>query len=158
MHDDLYDRSREYFNDQMITGATFLDPRYRNFRFIKDDHERKKALKAVKTYIISTCVEKFKIVTLNAIDEYEPPAKRNCNEPKTKSNFSLLYENQIPKITNCSHQKEIEQEINNYESVALHVDDESNPLEFYRDNEILFKNLSQMAKMLFSITASSVAS
>jgi hypothetical protein len=45
-----------------------------------------------------------------------------------------------------------------YESVTLHVDDKSNPLEFYRDNEILFKTLSQMAKMLFSITASSVAS
>ena len=45
-----------------------------------------------------------------------------------------------------------------YESVTLHVDDKSNPLEFYRDNEILFKNLSQVAKMLFSITASSVAS
>jgi hypothetical protein len=30
----------------------------------------KKSLKAVKTYIISTCIEKFKIVTVNAIDEY----------------------------------------------------------------------------------------
>jgi hypothetical protein len=39
----------------------------------------------------------------------------------------------IPKTTNCSHQKEIEQKINNYDSVALHVDDKSNPLEFYRD-------------------------
>jgi hypothetical protein len=45
MHDSLYDRSREYFNNQKITGATFLDPRYRNLRFIKDDHERKKHLK-----------------------------------------------------------------------------------------------------------------
>ncbi len=46
--------------------------------------KEKKSLKAVKTYIISTCVEKFKIVTVNAIDEYEPPAKRICNELKIK--------------------------------------------------------------------------
>ena len=109
-------------------------------------------------FLISTCVEKFKIVTGNAISEYEPPAKRICNEQTTKSYFSLLYENQIHITTNFSHQNEIEQEIKNYESVAIQVDDKSNPLEFYRDNEILFKNLSQMAKMLFSITASSVAS
>jgi hypothetical protein len=52
----------------------------------------------------------------------------------------------------------MKQIINNYETVALHLDDRSNPWEFYQNNEIWFKNLNQMAKMLFSITASSVNS
>ena len=60
MHDDLSDRSREYFKNPIITAATFLDPRYRMLRFIKDETERKATLKNVKAYIISTYMEKFK--------------------------------------------------------------------------------------------------
>jgi hypothetical protein len=40
MHDDLSERTKDYFNIPMVISATFLDPRYRNFHFIKDDKER----------------------------------------------------------------------------------------------------------------------
>ena len=33
MHDDLFDRTQDYFNNSMVIAATFLDPRYKIRRF-----------------------------------------------------------------------------------------------------------------------------
>ena len=59
MHDDLSDRTREYFNNPLLTAATYLDSRYRKLKFIKDESERNEIINKVKTYIISKYLATF---------------------------------------------------------------------------------------------------
>jgi hypothetical protein len=42
MYNDLEERTQEHYTNTMIICATFLDPRYRQFHFIKDEREREK--------------------------------------------------------------------------------------------------------------------
>jgi hypothetical protein len=49
-------------------------------------------------------------------------------------------------------------EINNFEKMIIKVNDQSNPLEFYKYNQGVFKHLSNFAKLFFSLLASSTAS
>ena len=42
--------------------------------------------------------------------------------------------------------------------MTIKVNENSNPLEFYKNNKVLLKRLSVFSKMVFSITASSVPS
>ena len=60
MHDDLFDRTRDYFNNSMVIAATFLDPRYKKLKFIKDEKERAVTIAKAKSYISSTYLDKFK--------------------------------------------------------------------------------------------------
>ncbi len=39
MHDNLVDRTRPYFKNNLLLAATFLDPRYRSLMFIKDQND-----------------------------------------------------------------------------------------------------------------------
>ena len=49
--------------------------------------------------------------------------------------------------------QEIKNEIRDYESMTIKLHEKSNPLEFYKINQILLKRLSVFSKMIFSITA-----
>jgi hypothetical protein len=60
MYNDLEERTKEHFTNPMVICATFLDPRYRKFHFIKDEKERENFINKAKNYIISTYLTKFK--------------------------------------------------------------------------------------------------
>jgi hypothetical protein len=44
----------------MVLSATFLDPRYRKFHFIKDDTERQLMIAQAKSFIVNTYCAKLK--------------------------------------------------------------------------------------------------
>ena len=48
---DLIDRTTKYFNNKLLLAATFMDPRYRSFQFIKDEQKRDKSLFEASAYI-----------------------------------------------------------------------------------------------------------
>jgi hypothetical protein len=145
MYNDLEERTKEHFTNPMVICATFLDPRYRKFHFIKDEKERENFINKAKNYIISTYLTKFKS---KIIQSDEPKKKKISRE----NNFSLLCEedeNDDDKIVNgvVSEKAEIELEINNYFLMKIKVNKHSNPLEFYKNNQSLFKRLSKISKM-----------
>ena len=54
MKDDLEERTKFSFTNPMVISATFLDPRYRKFHFIKDDIEKQTFISKEKSYIVNT--------------------------------------------------------------------------------------------------------
>ena len=62
MKNDLEDRTEIFFTNSMVISATFLDPRYRRFHFIKDQNQRESFVNKTKRYIISTYLAKFRNV------------------------------------------------------------------------------------------------
>jgi len=54
MKDDLEERTKFFFTNPMVISATFLDPRYRKFHFIKDDIEKQTFISKAKSYIVNT--------------------------------------------------------------------------------------------------------
>ena len=161
MYNDLEERTKEHFTNPMVICATFLDPRYRKFHFIKDEKERENFINKAKNYIISTYLTKFKSKIIQS-DEPMPPLPKKKRISR-ENNFSLLCEedeNDDDKIVNgvVSEKAEIELEINNYFLMKIKVNKHSNPLEFYKNNQSLFKRLSKISNIVFSITSSSTAS
>ena len=160
MHDDLADRTRAHFDNQMVIAATYLDPRYKKFRFVKDEVDRDRMIKKAQNYIKSTYLTKFQQNHENL--DVQPPTKkaRIENNVEKNNNFSLLYDANRSLESDESmvidENQEIENEIKNYSAMKIKVSDHSNPLEFYKNNTMQFKRLSKLSKMLFSITASSV--
>ncbi|RNA33178.1 zinc finger BED domain-containing 4-like [Brachionus plicatilis] len=51
MYNDLMDRCDVFFDNDLITAASFLDPRFKKFHFVKDDKKRDKLLSKAKNYI-----------------------------------------------------------------------------------------------------------
>ena len=159
MHDDFSDRTKDFFSNSMVISSTFLDPRYRKFHFIKNDKERENFINKAKNYILSTYLSKLKPHE-QSHHITPPPAKKK--KPSKENNFSLLCNDNDVDDNNAgqsiNEKVEIESEINNYFSMKIQVTEHSNPLEFYKNNQLLFKRLSKFSKMVFSITASSTAS
>ena len=61
--------------------------------------------------------------------------------------------------SSCLPEKEkLEIEINNYCTMKVIVTEQSNPLDFYKNNRELLHRLGTFSKMVFSITASSTPS
>lgn len=69
----LIERCGCYLNKIEILTATFLDPRFRNFRFINDVHERSKYLKNVTLYLIDQgkLIDKSRIINTNKVSSVE---------------------------------------------------------------------------------------
>ncbi len=53
MFNDLADRTEKHFDNPIMLAATFMDPRYRSFKFIKDQDDRDKATFRAQSYIKS---------------------------------------------------------------------------------------------------------
>ena len=51
MFNSLSDRTKDHFKNALMLAATFMDPRYRSFRFIKDQEERDMAKFKAMAYI-----------------------------------------------------------------------------------------------------------
>jgi hypothetical protein len=155
MHDDLERRTTEYFSNPLVICATYLDPRYRKFKFIKDEKKRIEYLEKAKLYIKSTYFAKFKVA--NEVNELQPPNAKRKRKSK-EQNFKLCDENDETDNQVINETAELEMELHNYNKMTVHVSEHSNPLEFYKNNQILLKRLSQFAKLVFSIMASSTPS
>ena len=155
MKDDLEERTKFFFTNPMVISATFLDPRYRKFHFIKDDIEKQTFISKAKSYIVNTYLAKFKT---SETEVMEPPPSKKKRISKEK-NFSLLSEDDdLVASSGLSEKDKIELEIRNYCEMKVVVNEQSNPLEFYKNNSDLLKCLGKFSKLLFSITASSTPS
>ena len=55
MKDNLEDRAKTYFNKKLLLSDTFMDPRYKSLKFIKDQAERDQALFEASSYIKKSC-------------------------------------------------------------------------------------------------------
>ena len=53
MYDNLYDRTSLLFENPIMLAATFMDPRYRSLKFIKDQNQRDLATFRAQAYIKS---------------------------------------------------------------------------------------------------------
>ena len=51
MKDNLETRTKTYFKNKLLLAATFMDPRFRSLKFIKDQAERDQALYDSSAYI-----------------------------------------------------------------------------------------------------------
>lgn len=60
MFDNLNDRTTKHFENRLMLAATFMDPRYRNFKFIKDQSDRDIAIFRAEAYIKSVFANKFR--------------------------------------------------------------------------------------------------
>jgi hypothetical protein len=88
----------------------------------------------------------------------EPPPSKKKRISKEK-NFSLVSEDDdLVASSGLSEKDKIELEIRNYCEMKVVVNEQSNPLEFYKNNSDLLKCLGKFSKLLFSITASSTPS
>lgn len=78
MYNDLTDRCEVYLQDDLIIAAAFLDQRYKNFHFIKDDEKRELLLLRAKNFVKQVYLEK--IYKESAIKNLEPVKKNKKNE------------------------------------------------------------------------------
>lgn len=53
MFENLQERAIPLYDNQMLLAATFMDPRYRTLKFIKDQKERDEAKSKAYAYIKS---------------------------------------------------------------------------------------------------------
>jgi len=159
MHDNLVDRTRPYFKNNLLLAATFLDPRYRSLMFIKDQNDRDRALFEASSYVKgiyrNKCSKKLK-PTETSIDAVLAPKKS-----KVHLNFTLLCPEEIidDEEDDADIQNEvIINELKRFRKFRVVTTDSSCPLSFYKSNEFIFPNLSKIAELVFCTTASSVPS
>jgi hypothetical protein len=161
LHDDLFDRTREYFNNSIVIAATYLDKRYRNFQFIKDQKERdifiNKAITYIKTTSSVICKSKS---TEKVNDEEQPKAKKKCLQKQSAKNFNLLCdeEENDERFEELNQKEELVNELKTFSALKVKLHANSNPLDFFKDKRQTFPHLCQVAKIVFSATASSVPS
>ena len=60
MYENLYRRTKAHFDNTLMLAATFMDPRYRSFKFIKDQNERDVARFKAQAYIKMVYANIFK--------------------------------------------------------------------------------------------------
>ena len=97
------------------------------------------------------------VAEINRQDQQPSPAKRQ----KT-GNFRLVYMDDQDECSQDASFKDVEREIideiNTYYSSVYTVEEDTDPLMFYKTNQKNYPHLSRLAKCLFSIPASSVPS
>ena len=146
----LISRCSCYLNKIEILTATFLDPRFRSFRFFSDVKEKAKYLANVTQYLMDQA-KTSQLVT-------QP--EKNASTSETPSQASLRKKfNYLDIVDQADNDKplEINDEISNYSNMSIKLNENSCPLEFYSKNSNQFLILSKIAKKLFCITDSSVS-
>ena len=161
MQNDLKVRSQVYFENSLLIAATFMDPRYRSFKFIEDQDKRDQTFSIAYNYIknvsLSMSPEQDKVPQQ---DKSSEPA--NKKSKKSNLHFTLLYEEESDSDAECgqvqsSHDR-ILQEITAYRGIKVKVTDQSCPLKFYEFNQHSLPLMCKVAEMVFCPTASSVPS
>ena len=100
MQNDLKVRSQVYFENSILIAATFMDPRYRSFKFIEDQDKRDQTFSIAYNYIknvsLSMSPEQDKVPQQ---DKSSEPA--NKKSKKSNLHFTLLYEEESDSDAEC---------------------------------------------------------
>lgn len=90
----------------------------------------------------------------------QPPAKRSRNEPSSfPTQLTYPYSDHDDEVeTKDIIIIDIQREISRFYNTYLNLSDSLDPLEFYKENKDIYPHLANLARMLFSIPASSVPS
>ena len=158
MFNDLSDRTKIHFENPIMLAATFMDPRFRSFKFIKDQSDRDLALYRAKAYIKTAYSYIFSKTSEPENIFVEIPELEKVS--KKQKNFSLLCEEDDDESLEqqLSFSEIIIGEIKNYQKLKTTLTDTMCPLQFYKFNCHQLPNMAKIAKNLFCITASSVPS
>ena len=159
MRKDLETRTKTYFENPLLVAATFMDPRYRNLKFIASQEKRDKAFTTATTYIktMSLKISSDSVIVVRPAEITEPAAKK----PKKTLNFTLLCEQDSDSDEDCepaTAQETILKELTTYRSTKVKLTDQSCPLKFYQNNQHSLPIMSKLAELVFCPTASSVPS
>lgn len=140
----LTSRGSCYVQKIELLTATYLDPRFRNFKFISDNKTKGKLLDDVTRFIITQS---------KSLNIAKPSSRSQTETCRSSIVRRLKY---VDLDDNHEQAFEISDEINNFSNFSVKVFDDSCPLEFFKNNSKQFPMLSEIAKKLFCITASSV--
>lgn len=159
MYKNLYERTKTHFTNSIMLAATFMDPRYRNLKFIKDQVDRDSAMFKAAAYIKNV----YKHTASKILEEPEIVVADNpntkANKAPNKKHFSLLCVEEDEDLPPALSTNEIIiKELHTYSTLRVTVFENSCPLNFYKLHEDRLPNMARIAKMLFCITASSVPS
>jgi hypothetical protein len=158
LHHDFSSRTEAYFKNISCITATYLDPRYKKFKFIADTNERDAMIFKAKQYI-KNLARSLPLAEKNrASDTETPPAKK----AKTNENFSLLIEdsdNDDENIVENDVASEIISELNHYDRQKVaNLQETSSPLDYFKEMQLVLPHLTRIAKMVHAIPATSVPS
>jgi zinc finger BED domain-containing protein 1 (E3 SUMO-protein ligase ZBED1) len=163
MYDDLYSRTRPYFANVQLISATFLDPRYRSFKFIKEAGDLDKKLFEAKSYIKTLFRSNLgnKNAT-NSTQSAEPPFKRFKSSENQK--YSLLcVESDDSDLSESNDDtkkmKPIVDELMRYQRIKVQdINETSCPLSFFFKYNNELPNLAVIAKQVLCTPATSTPS
>ncbi len=131
-----------------LYAATFLDPRFRSFNFIRSPSKKKSALQKVFNCLKHERIfVKFKTVTKSS-------GSLTVNQQSNVSKKFTIFD-----APSTNHEQlELDDEISNYSNMNIAFNEDSNPLEFWKVHSNQFPILSIICKKIFSIPCTSVPS
>lgn len=157
----LYEKFSKQETDELLTLATFLDPRFKT-DYIDEDEEKELVIERI-TEEATEMIRKQKgqasegensaAAITPASDSSEPPAKKSkigtllkrCQKESPNDTLSSLSRSPLERV-----QQEIDKYIQD-----VNPDSESDPLEWWRVNCTVFPCLSKMARRYLCICATS---
>ncbi len=149
LYHDFLSRTFEYFNNIFCITASYLDPRYKKFKYISDNKKDEYTFKA-KSYI----KDFSKNFIQKDIISIERPAKKS--RTNTGYNFSLLTEDSDDEIDESNDiTNQIIKELQYYDTNKVELHETSSPLDYFKEREKILPNLSKIAKLLHCIPATS---
>ena len=169
--DDLTDRSQVFFDHTLVITATFLDHRFKKFKFVKDQSQRELFLKKAKSHITQFCTSLAETKKRNAVVMTGNCAKRTrVDMVNVTKHFNMACEDsdtddddeREARESSNDIQQAIERELEFYLRARVDTNDTEetkfSPLTFFKDNQLVLPHLCQVAKAVFCIPVSSVPS
>ena len=182
----LKGRFKYIFANDFFLAATFLDFKFRKFEFIKNDTYRYECISKAKMFIktfYETHLKESEEINLtietnclnntlnssNSSAENTTKTFQQSSTPPIANNVTLVNNkrrksiNLIELVTDKSccnlieSNDKLEKEINDY-SLQYFQSYENSAIEFFQANEKLFPVLTQIARIIFSVPATSVPS
>lgn len=126
---------------------------------LSDQIERDEMMFEAKQYVKTQCLALYakKSVSVAENTIQAPPAKRN----RIQTNFDMVYPDSDDELELENDQSPISmitKEMSQFLSTKYELSQQTDPLKFYKEHQKKYPNLSNLAKFLFCIPASSVAS
>ena len=151
LKDSFNRRCEDFLKIEKFYAATYLDPRFRTFKFISNKSPKIACIKKAYSLEVQLSHELQLTPTSLQLSSQEWSPSEEISSWKTKI---LLWDETVPSKDLLS----VDDEIINYLNMNIKVSENSCPLAFYKNNFCKFPVLSKVVKMLFSITASSTPS
>lgn len=177
----LKKRFKYEFDNNLFIAATFLNYKFKKFEFISDVDKRKDLINDVKQYIAAVHAKKFEKAITNTVSNstvltqtatqnlVDTPLLTdvtnsqliNHNSKRKNNKGNSMSSRLIDKIAS-GERSCLEIELENYEkSTFTSKEDPSDndaPIIFFRLNKISYPNLSDVARIIFSVPVTSVPS